>query len=61
MPVECFEEHETLAFSPEGTGLTIRQLDDWAERLVQTVEAYRDQARTCRALNDQRAADADAT
>lgn len=54
MPDECFEEHQTPAFSTEGTVLTVRELDDWAEGLVQTVEAYREQARTCRALNEQR-------
>jgi hypothetical protein len=58
MPEECFKRDQTAhPFSPEGTGLTIRELDEWAESLVQTIEAYRARADVCRQLNEQREVD----
>ncbi len=56
MTDKCFEEHKPQAF-PEGDVLTIRQFDDWAEGLVQTIIAYRDQVMECRKLNEQRKAE----
>lgn len=55
MPDECFKRNQPpQPFSPEGTGLTVRELDEWAEGLAQTIEAYHAQVDACRELNDQR-------
>jgi len=57
MPEECFKRDQTPQTFSEGTGLTIRQLDRWAEALVQTIEAYRARMEVCEQLNQQREVD----